>query len=99
MAPGFPHHITQRGNRRLQTFFCDEDYGAYVSLMSEWCGQHGVEIWAYCLMPNHVHLVAVPKSEDGLRGATGAANRFRWQANWLKRKECLSKSTCGMDEF
>ena len=75
VAPGFPHHITQRGNRRLQTFFCDEDYGAYVSLMSEWCGQHGVEIWAYCLMPNHVHLVAVPKSEDGLRRAIGEAHR------------------------
>ena len=75
MAPGFPHHITQRGNRRLQTFFCDEDYGAYVSLLSEWCGQHGVEIWAYCLMPNHVHLVAAPKTEDGLRRAIGEAHR------------------------
>ena len=37
MAPGVPHHITQRGNRRQQTFFCEEDYKAYLHLMAEWC--------------------------------------------------------------
>ncbi len=75
VVPGMPHHITQRGNRRQQTFFCEEDYEAYVELMAEWCGKHGVEIWAYCLMPNHVHLVAVPASEDGLWRAIGEAHR------------------------
>jgi putative transposase len=70
-----PHHITQRGNRRQTTFFCDEDYAAYLELMSQWCGKHGVEIWAYCLMPNHVHMIAAPKSEDGLRRAIGEAHR------------------------
>jgi len=75
VVPGLPHHITQRGNRRQQTFFCDDDYVAYLDLMVEWCGEHGVEIWAYCLMPNHTHLVAVPRSEDGLRLAIGEAHR------------------------
>ena len=75
VVPGYPHHITQRGNRRQQTFFCDEDYEAYISLMSEWCGRLGVEIWFYCLMPNHIHLIAVPQSEDGLRRAIGEAHR------------------------
>jgi putative transposase len=75
VVPGLPHHITQRGNRRQQTFFGDEDYAAYLELMAEWCGQHGVAIWAYCLMPNHVHLIAVPQSEDGLRRAIGEAHR------------------------
>ena len=75
VIPGLPHHITQRGNRRQQTFFCDEDYAAYVELMADWCKERGVEIWAYCLMPNHVHLIAVPKSEDGLRRAIGKAHR------------------------
>jgi putative transposase len=70
-----PHHVTQRGNRRQQTFFCDDDYAAYVKLMAEWCGERGVEVWAYCLMPNHVHLVAVPRSEDGLGRAVGEAHR------------------------
>jgi putative transposase len=70
-----PHHVTQRGNRRQPTFFGEEDYGAYVELMGEWCNEHGVEIWAYCLMPNHVHLIAAPASEDGLRLAIGEAHR------------------------
>jgi putative transposase len=73
--PGVPHHITQRGNRRQQTFFGDEDYAAYVDLLTEWCGNCGVEVWAYCLMPNHVHLIAVPSSEDGLARAVGEAHR------------------------
>lgn len=75
IAPGFPHHVTQRGNRRQKTFFCDEDYEAYLSLMAEWCRKFLVDIWAWCLMPNHVHLIAVPQSEEGLARAIGEAHR------------------------
>jgi putative transposase len=75
VVAGVPHHITQRGNRRLTTFFVEEDYAAYLALLSEWCPRCGVEIWAYCLMPNHVHLIAVPESEDGLRRGLGEAHR------------------------
>jgi len=75
IAPNCPHHITQRGNRRQQTFFCDDDYEIYIGLMSEWCQKHSVKIWAYCLMPNHIHIVAVPESEEGLRIAIGEAHR------------------------
>jgi putative transposase len=75
IAPGIPHHITQRGNRRMETFFSDEDYQAYLSLMAEWCRKFNVAIWAYCLMPNHVHLIAVPESEEGLRMAVGETHR------------------------
>ena len=75
VIPGLPHHVTQRGNRRQQTFFNDGDYAAYLELMAEWCREEGVEIWGYCLMPNHVHLIAVPKTEDGLRRAIGEAHR------------------------
>ena len=75
VAPGLPHHITQRGNRRQKTFFRDDDYQQYLNLMREWCERHSVEIWAYCLMPNHVHLVAVPETEDGLAKAIGEAHR------------------------
>jgi putative transposase len=75
VIPGIPHHITQRGNRRQPTFFRDADYAAYLELMSHWCAERGVAIWAYCLMPNHVHLIAVPKTEDGLRLAIGEAHR------------------------
>src|SRR3974390_3182820 len=75
VVPGLPHHITQRGNRRQQTFFNDGDYAAYLKLMAEWCRERGGEIWSYCLMPNHTHLIAVPSSEDGLRWAIGEAHR------------------------
>ena len=75
VVPGLPHHVTQRGNRRQQTFFCDDDYSAYLELMAEWCTERGVAIWAYCLMPNHVHLIAVPGSKDALARAIGEAHR------------------------
>ena len=75
VAPGFSHHITQRGNRRQQTFFNDDDYQAYLELMSEWCMKFGVETWAYCLMPNHIHLIVVPETKAGLKSAIGEAHR------------------------
>src|SRR5512137_3121050 len=75
VAPGFAHHVTQRGNRRQQAFFRDDDYRAYRALMAQWCQSCGVAVWAYCLMPNHSHLIVVPRSEDGLRRAIGEAHR------------------------
>ena len=75
VAPGLPHLVTQRGNRGQPTFFCDEDYRGYLELMGQWCGAHKVKIWAYCLMPNHVHLIAVPQSADGLARAIGEVHR------------------------
>jgi putative transposase len=59
----------------METFFCEEDYQAYLALMAEWCRKFNVAIWAYCLMPNHVHLVAIPETEQGLRLAIGEAHR------------------------
>jgi len=75
IAPGFPHHMTQRGNRRQQTFFSDADYDAYIDLMAKWCDHYGIDVWAYCLMPNHVHLIAVPQTQDAIRLAIGEAHR------------------------
>jgi putative transposase len=75
IVPGLPHHVTQRGNRRQQTFFGPEDYLLYMALMSESCRRHRVDIWAYCLMPNHSHLIAVPSTPDSLRRAIGEAHR------------------------
>jgi putative transposase len=75
VTPCVPHHVTQRGNRRQKTFFSHEDYEAHVSLMAEWCAKLGVEVWAYCLMPNHVHLIAVPPKETALVRAVGEAHR------------------------
>jgi putative transposase len=67
--------VTQRGNRRQQTFFGDEDYAAYRELIADSCRSAGVAVWGYCLMPNHVHLILVPSDEDGLRAALAEAHR------------------------
>lgn len=67
VLPGLPHHVTQRGNRRERTFFEEGDYALYLDLLADAAGRAGVEIWSYCLMPNHVHIVAVPCDRDGLR--------------------------------
>lgn len=66
VLPGIPHHVTQRGNRRERTFFEEDDYALYLDLLAEASDRHGVEIWSYCLMPNHVHIIAVPRDVDGL---------------------------------
>jgi len=86
VIPGLPHHVTQRGNRRQQTFFFDEDYSAYVELMVQWCRERGVAIWAYCLMPNHIHLIAVPQSEDALSAGHRRGSSALYAADQLPRE-------------
>ena len=75
VVPGIPHHVTQRGNRRQTVFFSEQDYALYLRLLHHWCAKAGTRIWAWCLMPNHVHLILVPSHEDGLRAALGEAHR------------------------
>lgn len=66
---GLPHHVTQRGNRREPVFFTDGDRRKYMEWLGEYARKHGVDIIAYCLMTNHVHLVVVPASEESLHRA------------------------------
>ena len=75
VIPGIPHHVTQRGNGRARTFFGDDDYALYRDLLAASCRAAEVEIWAWCLMPNHVHLILVPSDADGLRRALAPAHR------------------------
>jgi putative transposase len=75
VVPGLPHHITQRGNRREPLFFGAEDYGLYRRLIATAARRGGAEIWAYCLMPNHVNLIVRPSDEDGLRATFAEAHR------------------------
>lgn len=63
---GVPHHVTQRGNRRGQVFFSDADHQTYLALLREYTVKYEVAVLAYCLMPNHVHLVLVPAAGDSL---------------------------------
>jgi putative transposase len=66
VVPEYPHHIIQRGNRRLDVFFSDADRLSYIDLLKEACLKYGVKIWAYCLMTNHTHFIAVPEKADSL---------------------------------
>lgn len=75
VIPAVPHHVTQRGNRRLPIFFSDEDRSAYLSLVAEACAAQGTACLGWCLMDNHVHLILVPRTEDGLRATLGEAHR------------------------
>jgi putative transposase len=66
VLPDVPHHITQRGVRRSNVFFDSADYETYRDLIQESSRQYGLRICAYCLMTNHVHIVAVPERPDSI---------------------------------
>jgi putative transposase len=76
VIPGLPHHVTQRGNGRAQTFFGEADYRLYRDLLAQSCRKAGVSVWAWVLMPNHVHLILVPEDEDALRRALAWTHRY-----------------------
>ncbi len=71
VIPGVPYHVTQRGNNRQDVFFADGDRFVYLRWLAENCARYGLDIRAYCLMTNHIHLVAVPLREDSLSRAVG----------------------------
>lgn len=75
VAPGIPHHVTQRGNPRQETFFCAEDYQAYLALKGEWCSACAGKVLADGVMPSHAHPIWGPESADGFRRAIGEAHR------------------------
>jgi len=75
VVPGLPHHVTQRGDGGARTFFGDEDYAFYRDLLARHAREAGVAVWAWVLMPNHVHLVLDPSDPDGLRRALSRIHR------------------------
>lgn len=82
-----PHHITQRGNRREDVFFTDEDYQTYLDWLQHYSQKHQLDILAYCLVTNHIHLVVVPRNENSLQQVLKPvhmryAQRINRQNNW-----------------
>lgn len=108
VIPGYPHHITQRGCRRQQTFFEPADYRAYMDLVASRKTDAGVDIWGYCLMPNHVHLIAVPLHESSLAKLFRTVHRkYSLQVNaahdwrghlWQERFDSSSRTWKGSPE-
>ena len=82
VAEGVPYHIIQRGNRRQQVFFDNEDRLAYLCLLKEQGQVYGLEYWAYCLMTNHVHLIVVPSHKESFRALAEAHRRFTRRINF-----------------
>lgn len=82
--PGYPHHVTQRGNNREDVFFDDKDRNFYKSTLKNYCDSCRVNILSYCLMSNHVHLLAVPLEEDALARCVGRTNLIYTQ--YVNRK-------------
>lgn len=84
VAEAIPHHVTQRGNNRQDTFFLADDRRYYIETLRAKCREHGVTVLGYCLMTNHAHLVAVPRRGDSLARALGQAHgRY---ARWFNRR-------------
>jgi putative transposase len=74
VLPGYPYHVTHRGNRGGDVFFGDADRLDYLADLARCAEDAALAIWGYCLMTNHVHLIAVPAEEDALARAIGRAH-------------------------
>ena len=88
VADGLPHHVTHRGNRKMTIFLDDDDREAYLRFLQLYMDKYGLDVFAYCLMPNHVHLVAVPKEVDSLARTIACAHVL--YARHFNRKYSLS---------
>jgi putative transposase len=103
VAVDCPHHITQRGNNMQDVFFVDNDRRVYLNLLKESAEKYHLEVTGYCLMPNHVHLIAVPHADDSLAKAIGRThfrytqyiNRFHKRIGHLWQGRFYS---CALDE-
>lgn len=64
--PGLPYHIVQRGNNREVCFIEPENYDYYLELWQKESLRYGVEVHAYCLMTNHIHVLATPEMSSSI---------------------------------
>jgi putative transposase len=81
VVPGIPHHVIQRGNRRQDVFFTEDDYRMYLAMLRDAATDLSYSVNAYCLMRNHVHLVITPHTALGLRNLGKAHQRYTLYIN------------------
>ena len=82
VIPNIPHHVVQRGNRRQTTFFSEHDKAAYLDILKKHLVLNDVQLWAYCLMTNHVHLIVMPAAQESLaRGVGGTHQEYTHRIN------------------
>ena len=87
VVAGHPHHVVQRGVRRRKVFLCEDDYAAFARDLAESSREHGLSIWAWCLMPSHFHLLAVPEREGSLVKPLA-------RATWLHARRVNFRERC-----
>lgn len=64
--PGLPYHVVQRGNNREACFIEAENYQFYLELWQQASRRYGARVHAYCLMTNHIHILATPDKVDSI---------------------------------
>ncbi|MDO8588590.1 MAG: transposase [Armatimonadota bacterium] len=74
IVEGVAYHVTQRGNRRQDVFFSDDDRRSYLASLKDYCARYALDMLAYCLMTNHVHLVTLPQASESLALTLRAAH-------------------------
>jgi putative transposase len=74
VAPGLPHHVAQRGNRGVKVFITRLDREEYLRILRRYAQKAGLKILAYCLMPDHVHLIVVPRRANSIARALREAH-------------------------
>ena len=83
-----PYHLTQCGNAKQKIFFADADYRMYLDLLRRYSTAHGLAVWAYCLMPNHVHLIVVPRQETSMAKTLGRTHAEYARYFNLNQRSC-----------
>lgn len=86
VVPDYPHHIIHRGNHQEKVFFGENDKKIYIDYLRSNAKRYEIDLWAYCLMDNHVHLIAVPKKPDSLaRGMAQTHKEYTKLINFRNR--------------
>ena len=88
VIPGIPHHITQRGNGRQVVFDADTDRLVYLDLLRKYSEEYRLTLWAWCLMSNHIHLLAVPERPNSLDRALARTHSDYARYLNIKRRSC-----------
>ncbi len=68
LYPDYIYHIYNRGNNKENIFYQRENYGYFLKKLAEYVTDY-IDIYAYCLLPNHFHLLARVRSEEVIKAA------------------------------
>ena len=73
---GIPQHVVQRGNNRQVSFFAEQDYAVYLDKLKDYAKKYQVNVHAFVLMTNHVHLLMTPETEKGVSQLMQSLGRY-----------------------